>query len=48
MANSTTFLFNTGRTPGIPRQIGHVLLFGGAPNFVEHPQKIFVIVFSWA
>jgi len=48
IADSTTDLFKTGSTPGIPRQIGQVWLFGGAPNVVEHPQKIFVFVFNWA
>ena len=31
-AYSTTFLFNTGKTPGIPRQTGQVWVLGGAPN----------------
>mmetsp|Transcript_2365 Transcript_2365/g.1498 ORF Transcript_2365/g.1498 Transcript_2365/m.1498 type:complete len:99 (-) Transcript_2365:180-476(-) len=48
MANSTTFLLSTGKTPGIPRQIGHTWVFGDAPNFVEHAQNILVFVFSWA
>jgi len=41
MANSTTFLLRTGKTPGIPWHTGQVWVFGGAPNSVEHPQKIF-------
>ena len=48
MENSTTFLFKTGSTPGMPRQIGHVFVFGGAPKAVVHPQKIFVFVLSCA
>jgi hypothetical protein len=48
MANSTTFLFNTGKTPGMPRQTGQVWLFGAAPNLVEQPQNIFVSVNIWA
>src|SRR5215468_485549 len=46
-ANSTALRFKTGSTPGIPRHTGHTLLFGGAPNCVEHEQKIFVAVRSW-
>jgi hypothetical protein len=46
MANSTTFLFNTGSTPGNPSQTGHVLVFGVAPNVVLHEQKIFESVIS--
>jgi hypothetical protein len=41
-------LFSTGSTPGIPRHTGHVCVLGGAPKAVEHAQKIFVFVFSWA
>ena len=37
----------TGRTPGIPRQIGQTWELGGAPNFVLHPQKSFDLVRSW-
>jgi hypothetical protein len=48
MVYSTTFLFRTGNTPGIPRHTGHVCVLGGAPNAVEQAQKIFVSVFSWA
>src|SRR5579871_3701701 len=48
IANSTTFSFSTGRTPGIPRQTWQVWWLGGAPNAVEHPQKILVAVRSWA
>jgi hypothetical protein len=47
MANSTTFLFSTGRAPGIPRQTGQVCELGSAPNFVEQPQNILVSVRSW-
>src|SRR5579863_6220832 len=47
VANSTTFLFNTGSAPGMPRQTGHTLLFGAAPNRVEHEQKILVAVSNW-
>jgi hypothetical protein len=45
---ATTFLFNTGNTPGIPRHTGQVCVLGGAPNAVEQEQKILVFVFSWA
>src|SRR3974377_1652878 len=40
-ANSTALRFSTGRTPGIPRQTGQTFVLGGAPNLVEHEQKIF-------
>ena len=46
MAYSATFLFNTGRLPGMPVQTGQVWVLGSAPNFVEQPQKIFVLVES--
>jgi hypothetical protein len=45
---STTFLFRTGKTPGMPRHTWQVLVFGGAPNVVEQPQKILLFVFNWA
>lgn len=45
-AYSTTFVFSTGSAPGIPRQTGQVLEFGGAPKLVEQAQKIFVAVFN--
>jgi hypothetical protein len=32
----------------MPRQTGHTCEFGGAPNEVLQPQKIFVRVCSWA
>ena len=47
VANSTAFLFSTGSAPGIPRHTGHTFVFGGAPNRVEHEQKILVAVSSW-
>jgi hypothetical protein len=40
-------LFKTGRTPGIPKQIGQVFSFGRLPNSVEQEQKIFVLVLIW-
>src|SRR5215831_19345609 len=46
-ANSTAFRFSTGNAPGRPRHTGQTLLLGGAPNRVEHPQKILVCVRSW-
>jgi hypothetical protein len=39
--------FSTGKTPGRPRQTGHVCELGSALNVVEHPQNILVRVFSW-
>ena len=47
MAKVTAFLFKTGSTPGMPVQTGQVLALGGAPNFVEQLQNIFVSVFNW-
>jgi len=46
--NSTTFLFKTGSTPGMPRQMGQALALGAAPNRVEQPQNILESVRSWA
>lgn len=46
-ANSTAFAFKTGSAPGSPRHTGHTFVFGGSPNRVKHPQKIFVAVSSW-
>ena len=46
--SSTTRRFNTGSAPGSPRQTGQTCVFGGAPNRVLQPQKIFVSVSSWA
>src|SRR6185369_11238423 len=46
MANSTTFLFNTGSAPGMPRQTGQVWELGSEPNAVEQPQKILESVLS--
>jgi hypothetical protein len=37
---------STGRAPGIPRHTGQTFVLGGAPNLVEHEQKIFVAVRS--
>jgi len=48
MASSTTFRFNTGNAPGSPRHTAQTLVFGGAPNRVLHPQKIFVWVSNCA
>src|ERR1035438_3766966 len=45
-ANSTAFLFNTGKAPGSPRQTGQTLVFGGSPKRVEQEQKIFDAVSS--
>ena len=44
IAYFTTVSFNTGKTPGMPRQTGQVCEFGASPNFVPHAQKIFVAV----
>ena len=45
-AYSTAFLLSTGSAPGNPRQTGQTLVLGGAPNWVEQPQKILVWVSS--
>ena len=46
-AIATASRFSTGSAPGRPRQTGQVLVFGGAPNLVEQPQKILERVRSW-
>lgn len=45
-AYSTACLFNTGNAPGIPMHTGQTWVLGAAPNAVEHPQKILVLVES--
>ena len=45
--HSTAVRFGTGSDPGWPRQIGHVVVFGAAPNPLGQRQNIFVRVFSW-
>src|SRR5438270_6019987 len=45
-AYSTAFLLSTGSAPGKPRQTGQTLVLGGAPNWVEQPQKILLWVSS--
>ena len=47
VANSTALRLSTGSAPGMPRHTGQTFVFGGAPNRVEHEQKIFVAVSSW-
>src|SRR6184192_3078379 len=46
--NSMTRRFKTGSAPGNARHTGHVFAFGSSPKRVEHPQKIFDSVLSWA
>ena len=48
IANSTEVLFNTGKTPGMPRHTGQVWVLGSAPNFAEQGQKSLDLVRSWA
>lgn len=48
MAYSTARRLMTGSTPGIPRQMGQVCVFGGSPNFVLQPQNILERVSSSA
>ena len=47
-AYSTAVRLTTGSTPGMPWQISHVWLLGGAPNVVGQPQNIFERVASCA
>src|SRR6266705_71877 len=47
-ASSTARQFRTGKAPGRPRHTGQVLELGSSPNRVEHRQKIFDSVLSWA
>src|ERR1043165_3106766 len=47
-ANSIARRFKTGSAPGNPRHTGQVFAFGSSPKRVEHPQKIFDSVLSWA
>jgi hypothetical protein len=47
-AKSTACRLSTGSAPGSPRHTGHTLVFGGSPNLVLQPQKIFVAVSSCA
>src|SRR3954462_11071569 len=47
-AISTAAAFRAGSAPGRPRQTMQTCLLAGAPNCVEHPQKILVRVSSWA
>ncbi len=44
IASSTARRLSTGSAPGYPRQTGQTFVFGGAPNAVAQPQKIFVCV----
>src|ERR1700727_2865501 len=46
-ANSTARWLSAGSAPGMPRQIGQTLVFGGSPKCVEQPQKILVAVSNW-
>ena len=41
------FTVQHGKSPGKPRHTGQTLVFGGAPKWVEHEQKILVAVRSW-
>ena len=40
--------FSTGSTPGIPRQMGQVCVFGAWPKRVEHPHQSLLCVSSSA
>src|SRR3954463_10770744 len=44
MMPSIALRFVTGSEPGMPRQTGQTWVLGSAPNSVEHPQNIFVVV----
>src|SRR5436305_881035 len=48
IAIDTALSFSAGNAPGSPRHTGHTSVLGGAPKAVEQPQKIFVLVRSWA
>ena len=41
---SIAIRFTTGSEPGRPRQTGQTWVFGSAPNAVEQPQNILVVV----
>ena len=45
-ANSTTFLFTTGRVPGMPMHTGQQWVLGAPPKAVVQEQKILVLVAS--
>src|SRR5690349_4450887 len=47
IARATACSLSAGSAPGRPRQTGHTLLFGGAPNSVEQQQNALVRVESW-
>ena len=42
--SSNALRFITGSEPGMPMHTGQVCVFGGAPNFVLHPQNILLSV----
>jgi hypothetical protein len=46
-ASSKASRFITGSVPGMPVQMGHVCVFGGAPNLVLHAQNNLVRVCNW-
>ena len=46
IADVTAASFITGNEPGKPRQTGHTLVFGSAPNLLAQPQNNFVFVES--
>ncbi len=48
MARSTAPLFSTGNTPGSAMLTASACVFGSAPNAVDAPEKIFVLVESCA
>src|SRR5512147_3062178 len=48
MAKSTAPLFDTGNTPGSGRSTAEACVFGAAPDAVEAPEKILLLVSSCA
>src|SRR5712671_2309922 len=48
MAIVTAPPLSAGSAPGSPRHTGHTCVLGGAPNAVEQPQKILLLVRSCA
>src|SRR3954463_1218966 len=47
MAQRTASLFSTGNTPGNAKLTTQACVFGSAPNAVDAPEKILVLVCSW-
>ena len=48
MANSTAFLFNSGKVPGWPSVMGEILVLGSLPNAALSPLNSLLAVNSCA